>query len=1017
MNRLPRLAIRRPVTTCMVFLSLAVFGLVATRLLPLEFFPDVDFPGMMIEIPYPGSSPEEVEQLIARPVEEALATMDGIQRMITNVGQDAVMLIVFFDWDADMDARGVEAKDKIDGIRHRLPEDVDRVFVRRFTSSNDPILGLRIGSNRDLSDAWELLDRNVRRRLERIEGVASVEIDGVEPREVRILLHADRVAAHGVDINALRDRLRGANFSVSAGYVEDAAAGRRIRVTPLGTFADIDEIRRLPINERGLRLGDIAEVSVESPPRRYERLLDGQFAVGVNIFSESGANLVEVSEAVLDEIDAINELPEMEGINLFVLFSQAEGVVQSLKDLALAGLIGALMSMVVLYAFLRQWATTLIVMLSVPAAVLITLGAMYFLGLSLNILTMMGLMLAIGMLVDNAVVVTESIYRCRQRFPDQPGRATLIGVREVAMAVTAGTLTTVIVFLPNIFGAQNEITSFLSFVAYAITIALIASLLIAQTIIPLLTLKVPAPPPPKAGGWLNRLTNVYASVLDFSLRRRWLTALGVFVLLASAVVPLGQMKTNMFQQAEGDRMMLHYNVEGTYSLERVRRDVDRIEAYLRDNQERFGFESLYSYYSEDRAETTLILDPDREVSNERIRELVREDLPAIAIGRPGFEFQRGGGGESLSLTLHGESSERLFQLSEEVARVLSTVEGLVDVRSDSTSGAQEVQVRVDRQRAIRHGLSSQQVAQAISVAMRGDRLNEFRGPEGELTMRLAFHGGDRQSAAQLANLPLVNDRGERIRLAAVADFETVDGPTNVFRLNRRTSLNVNMNLEDLSMGEAREAIGAMMNQVALPPGYGWSFGQAFQRENDAMTQMMFNMLLAIALIFIVMAALFESTLFPASIVTSIVFSFIGVFWFFFATGTEMSLMAMIGMLVLMGIVVNNGIVLIDHVNNLRRRGMPRDEAVIRAGRDRLRPILMTAATTILAMIPLALGQTRIGGDGPPYFPMARAVIGGLAFSTVVSLVVVPFVYVLLDRLRGWTRIVRRRASLGARRSY
>jgi HAE1 family hydrophobic/amphiphilic exporter-1 len=1011
MNRLPRLAIRRPVTTCMVFLSLAVLGVIATRLLPLEFFPDVDFPGMMIEIPYPGSSPEEVEQLIARPVEEALATMNGVQRMITNVGQDTVRMFMFFGWDADMDARGVEAQDKIDGIRHRLPADVDRVFVRRFTSTNDPILGLRIGSNRDLSDAWELLDRNVRRRLERIEGVASVGIDGVEPREVRILLHADRVAAHGIDLNALRERLRGANFSVSAGYVEDEEAGRRIRVTPLGTFSGIDEIRRLPVNDRGLRLGDIAEVSVESPPRRYERLLDGKFAVGVNIFSESGANLVEVSEAVLAEIDAINELPEMEGINLFVLFSQADGVVQSLKDLALAGLIGALMSMVVLYVFLRQWATTLIVMLSVPTAILITLGAMYFLGLSLNILTMMGLMLAIGMLVDNAVVVTENIYRCRQRFPDQPGRATLIGVREVAMAVTAGTLTTIIVFLPNIFGAQNEITAFLSFVAYAITIALLASLLIAQTIIPLLTLKVPAPPVPKAGGWLNRLTNGYAAVLDFSLRRRWITGLAVVVLMASAVVPLGQIKTNMFQQAEGDRIMLHYNVEGTYSLERVRRDVDRIEAYLRENKARFGFDSLYSYYSEDRAETTLILDPDREVSNEAIRERVREDLPAIAIGQPGFETQRGGGGESLSLSLHGESSERLFELSEEVARLLSTIDGLVDVRSDSASGAEEVQVRVDRQRAIRQGLSSEAVAQSIAVAMRGERLNEFRGPEGELTMRLAFHGGDRQSAAQLANLPLVNDRGERVRLAAVADFETVAGPTNIFRLNRRTSLNVNMGLDDLSTGEAREAISRLMEQVALPPGYGWSFGQAFQREDEAMTQMAFNMLLAVALIFIVMAALFESTLFPASIVTSIIFSFIGVFWFFFLTGTEMSLMAMIGMLVLMGIVVNNGIVLIDHVNNLRRRGMSRDAAVVQAGRDRLRPILMTAATTILAMIPLALGQTRIGGDGPPYFPMARAVIGGLAFSTVISLVVVPFVYVLLDRLRGWTRLVRQRATM------
>ncbi len=465
MNRLPRLAIRRPVTTCMVFVSLAVFGLIATRLLPLEFFPDVDFPGMMVEVPYAGSTPEEVERLIARPIEEALATMGGIQRMMTNATPEGANIIMFFGWDADMDSRGVEAKDKIDGIRHRLPDDVERVFVRRFTSGDEPILGLRIGSQRDLSDAYELLDRNVRRRIERIEGVASVGIDGVEPREVRILLHADRVAAHSIDINALRERLRGANFSVSAGYVSDKAAGRRIRVTPLGTFSDIDEIRRLPVNDRGLRLGDIAEVSIASPPRRYERLLDGRFAVGINVFAESGANLVAVSDAVLDEIDAINELPEMEGINLFVLFSQAEGVVQSLKDLALAGLIGALLSMIVLYAFLRQWATTLIVMLSVPTAVLITLGAMYFLGLSLNILTMMGLMLAIGMLVDNSVVVTESIYRCRQRYPDQPGRATLVGVREVAMAVTAGTLTTIIVFLPNIFGAQNEITAFLSFVA------------------------------------------------------------------------------------------------------------------------------------------------------------------------------------------------------------------------------------------------------------------------------------------------------------------------------------------------------------------------------------------------------------------------------------------------------------------------------------------------------------------------------------------------------------------------
>lgn len=1008
-----RFAIRRPVTITMVFASVALFGMVAIKLLPLEFFPDVDFPGMMVQVPYSGSSPEDVERLITRPIEEVLSTMGGIQNMNSNSSQDQASVFMFFGWDVDMAAKGVEARDKIDGIRHLLPDDLERVFVRKFTNVDEPILGLRIGSKQDLSASYELLDRNVRRRLERIDGVAQVSLDGIEPREVRILLHADRVAAHQVDLNELSERLKRANFSASAGYINDTAAGQRIRVSPMGEFRDLDEIRALPVNSQGLRIGDIADVVLEAPPKRYGRLLDGNFAIGVDVFAESGANLVEVSDAVIDEIEAIGELPEMAGIDLYVLFSQADGVIASLKDLAMAGLLGAVMSMLVLYVFLRQWASTLVVMLSVPAAILITLAAMYFLGLTLNILTMMGLMLAIGMLVDNSVVVTESIYRKKEQIPHQPGRATLLGVREVAMAITAGTLTTIIVFLPNIFGAQNQITLFLSHVAYTITVALLASLFIAQTIIPLLTLKIGAPKPRRPGNWLSRLTRGYSMVLDASLRHRWITAAAIAAVFASAIVPIDQVKQDMFEDADSDRLMLRYNVAGSYTLEKVRESVDLIEGYLEANKDEFGFSSLYSYYNDSRAETTLILRPDRRLSNEEIRSRVRENLPPIAIGRPAFEVQRGGGGESMSLRLHGESSERLFEIAEEVVRVLATIEGMVDVRSGATAGSEEVRVRVDRDRAQRHGLSTREVAQAVAVAMRGQTLNEFRGPEGELTMRMAFHGADRQSATELANLPLVNGDGEQVRLATVADFDIEPGPNNISRQNRRTSLDINANLRDLSVGEARARIQAMMDQVTLPPGYSWSFGQAFQQEDEAMVQMVFNMLLAVALIFIVMAALFESTLFPASIITSILFSFIGVYWFFFLTGTDMSIMALIGMLVLMGIVVNNGIVLIDHVNNLRRKGMARDAAVIQAGQDRLRPILMTAATTILAMIPLAVGQTRIGGGGPPYFPMARAIIGGLAFSTLISLIVVPFVYVLLDSLRQWTGQVRRRARMPA----
>ena len=1010
------LAIRRPVTTGMVFVSLALLGVIALRLLPLEFFPDIDFPGMTVQVPYQGSSPEEVERLITRPIEEVLSTMSGIQRMNSNSSQDNASIFINFGWDADMDARGVEARDKIDGIRHLLPDDVERVFVRKFSNVDEPILGLRIGAGRDLSESYELLDRNVRRRLERIDGVAQVSLDGVEPREVRILLHADRIAAHQVDLNDLSERLRRANFSSSAGYITDRAAGLRVRVSPQGEFRSLDEIRALPINASGLRLGDVADVVLESPPMRYGRLLDGNFAVSIDIFAEAGANVVEVSEAVLAEIDAINELPEMAGISLYILFSQAEGIVASLKDLAMAGLLGALMSMVVLYVFLRQWATTLIVMMSVPSAILITLGAMYFLGLSLNILTMMGLMLAIGMLVDNTVVVTESIYRKKEQFPNQPGRATLLGVREVALAISAGTLTTIIVFLPNIFGGQSEVTVFLSHVAYTITVALIASLLIAQTVIPLLALKVRPPVNGQRSRWLERLTAGYARTLAFSLRYRWTTAILVLALLLSAMVPMGKVQQDMFDSVESDRLMLRYNVAGSYTLDKVREAVDLIEGYLQANQERFEFESLYSFYNDSRAETTLILRPDRRLSNEEIRSRVREQLPPIAIGNPAFEFRRAASTESLSLRLHGESTEVLFGIGEEVVRVLSTIDGLVDVRSGATAGAEEVRVRVDPDRAHVAGLSTAEIARAVSVAMRGQALNEFRGPEGELVMRLEFHGADRQSASQLANLPLVNPRGDRVRLGAVADLENVAGPSNIFRQDRRTSLNVEANLRDISMSEARSQMSAVMNQINLPAGYSWSFGQAFQQDQEAMQQMMFNMLLALVLIFIVMAALFESTLFPVSIITSILFSFVGVYWFFFLTGTNMSIMALIGMLVLMGIVVNNGIVLIDHVNNLRRRGMARDAAVIQGGRDRLRPILMTAATTILAMIPLAIGQTRIGGGGPPYYPMARAIIGGLAFSTVISLIVVPFVYVLLDSLRQWTSAVRARAFPGMQSS-
>ncbi len=388
-------------------------------------------------------------------------------------------------------------------------------------------------------------------------------------------------------------------------------------------------------------------------------------------------------------------------------------------------------------------------------------------------------------------------------------------------------------------------------------------------------------------------------------------------------------------------------------------------------------------------------------------------MPDIAIGKPNFQFDRHGGGEGFSIQISGDSTEILNRLGTEVARALTTVEGLKDVRSDAETGDKEVRVSIDRSRAAAVGLTAAAIAQSVSIAMRGENLREFRGETGEIAVRLAFRDDDKQSIEQLADLPLYTADGRRITLGSVASFQVNASPDTIRRTDRQTAIVLTANLEDeVSANDVRPRVKSLMEQIELPPGYSWKEGRGFEREDETAKMMVMNIVLGVACIFLVMAALFESMLLPFSIILgSIVFSIFGVFLFFAATGTTFSLMAMIGIMILIGVVVNNGIVLVDHVNNLRQEGMPREQAIVTAGRDRLRPILMTVATTIVGLAPLAMGTTQVGGDGPPYFPMARAIIGGLAFSTVVSLLVVPALYVYFDSLAAWGRKVMRTARL------
>ena len=1005
------LALNRPVTTVMVFLAVLAVGLISAKLLRLENFPDITFPGMQVTIPYPGSTPEEMEQLVVRPVEEALATLSGIEEIQATARPDEAQFTVLFNWDRDTEKAAFEVRTKLDSIRSELPAAADRILMFSFSPSDQPVTVIRLSSDTDLTDQYDTLEKFLKRPIERLEGVARVELEGVEPNEVRVLVDPTRVAAYGVDVLELRKLLETSNFSVSAGEITEN--GSRFIVRPLGEFHSLDDVRNLVIGG-GVRVGDVATVELVAPELTIGRRMDGRPAVGIDVYKSTQANVVDVADRVIEAVDAARELPQLQGIEILVVANQADSIRSSLRELRKAGLIGAVLSFFMLLAFLRHLPTTLIVSLAVPASLLVTLGAMYFLGLTLNVLTMMGMLVAIGMLVDNSVVITESIFRHRQLEPGRPVPATLAGVREVGVAVLAGTLSTTIVFLPMVFGEKNEMSIFLVHVAIPIIVAMVASLVVAQTLIPMLAARMTPPPPVSERSWFGRLQHRYERAILLALAHRKTMAL-VTVLILVSPVPLFLLKlakVDPFPQEASRTLFLSYHLQGSHAMQRVEQAVKRMEAYLETNKERLDIETYYTVWLTDEAHTRLYLAPKgrARVPAQEVMDTVTKEMPEIIIGTPSFQFDDSAAGSSnFSLQLAGDSTERLAEISFDVVQRLSSIPGLEAVRSEARTGDEEVQVIVDRDKVSQLGLTTEDVALTVAGAMRGDRLPELRTSDREITMRLAFRESDRQSVDDLARVPLALPDGTRMELGAVADFVVRPSDREIKRINRLTTVVVTANLaKGTTLDDAKKWVEPVMNDFPLPPGYSWKFGRGFEENDKAMQTMMQNLLLAVVLIFLVMASLFESTLYPLSIITSILFAIVGAIWFLTLTGTTITMMAMIGFMILVGVVVNIGIVLVAHVIDLRESGMPRDQAILQAGRDRLRPIMMTTLTTLLAMLPLAIGDATVGGGGdggPAYYPMARAIMGGLAFSAVISLLIVPMFYVWFDELNTWRRRV------------
>ena len=1013
----------------MIFVSIVAMGSIAVLRIPLMLMPELDAPVMYVSASYANATPDQVLESITKPMEEALATVPGVQRMSSTSSPNGVRIQIWCGMGADTSMLRSDMRDKIDQIRDQLPDDLRQIEIRNFSTDEIPILEGTLTANRDLRMDYAFLDARVKQPLERIHGVGNVDLWGTDRKQIDIYLRIDDIKRYGVDVGELYQSLDGSAVNISLGRIADG--GRRFTAVSKGAIESIEEIAEFPIGQHSLVLGDIADVVFNQRPRNSGRHQNGTYAVGLAIQKTSEANTVEVVDEVLAAFAGWHADPSMDGLVARWWHNSGEEIEKGLVELLAAGSVGAALAILVLFVFLRRLDASLSISLAIPFSVLTAVGLLYFSGGTLNLLSMMGLMLAAGMLVDNAVVVLEAIFQRLER-GHEPAQAARLGAGEVTVAVIAATSTTMIIFVPLLFDSESQLSIMLSHVGLSIIFALLCSLFISLTLIPLAAARVlrhrrsqgPQHAETKSRPWdpftqralasipaawrsPSSLMTRYLGVVGWHLDRRYLVGLVVVpAVLGAAAWALVEIVPDNSPDAQAiSALRIEYEFSENYHYAKIEQDfVNPVEDYLHANADQLRLKSTSSSYGNNWAWTRAYLDPDKVTTDEvpGIRLLINDSLPEIP--GAGIELGREGGGDRnwISANLYGDDPAVLRALAQQARQELRAIDGITEVYADLTGTRDEIRVRMRRDLARKYDISPQTVARVLGITVRSQRMRDFRTPDGEVELWVGLDPRDMQSVEDLKSVVVGSGRsGESILLGNVADLRLDKVPGNVRREDRRTYTEIHAMYQGDRMEDGRAAVEEVLNSLPFEAGYNWSFGFWTQRMSEDVQDFVFNLVLAFIMVYFVMAALFESVLHPFAIMLSLPFSVVGIVLLLLVTGTPFTAMAQVGMIILIGIVVNNGIVLINHVNNLRRDGLARREAILHGCRERLRPICMTAATTVVGLLPLALGDARLMDMN--YFPMARTLIGGLIASTALTLLVLPTYYVILDDLGQWFR--------------
>lgn len=1003
---LPELAVRRPVTTMVTLVCMLVIGWIALDRLPLAFMPEMQEKELHVIVDYPNSTPKVTEQMIVRPLEEALTSINGVKHTWARADTRQGRVNLNFEWGVDMDIVRVEVMERIERARDQLPDDVDLIRVSNSWDAGDSgetILEARLSSGRDLSKDYRLLERRIIKPLERIAGVSSVILDGVNPREIKINLNLNALKRHGLDARAVLDVLNKNNADQSLGIVRTDSFRTNLRA--VGAFRTVEEIADLPITNTNLRVKDVAEVTYKEPPLDYGRHLHGQFAVGLSIAKESGANTVEVCDNVLTLVNQMSEDPELEGINFLVWENQGKEIKNTIADLKQTGLIGAFLAALVLFMFLRRTSTTLIAVSCIPFSLIVACGILWFQGRTLNTISLLGLIVGIGMLVDNAVVVMENIDRFQQRgFTNRV--SALLGARQVSIAVTAATLTSVLAFAPLIFNKGSEMNVIFRELALTVCYTLLASLFVSQTLIPLATARFIKKGKAKPKGRIMAfLENNYEKTLDFTLKHRWLAPVVGLSVVASIYFPVSRMEFNFEPKNSEMYVEIAYKFSESLSLERKEDVITLVEQALEPHKEAFDVDAVYSWWSPNWSLTRLYMKDGftHELHMNKVRKALPDLLPRIAgvdlEVRDNVPFWQRNRGKRLAFRLEGSDTDELERLAKEAAVYLENTPGLFDVYSSENSGNLELHTTLDRDRVWAYGLNPGYPGAAVELTFRGRRLPRFRGPDGEVEMRLTLDEKDVQSVENLRNLPLLREGKTPVPLDSFADFKVVKTPSMIVRNNKTTGIWIGAKYEDGKKSDYIDAIQPKLEAMDLPYGYSWVMNPGNREVEENQTELLISVILAVFLIFAVMAALFESIMQAFSIMVSLPFAIVGAAWCLFLFDIDVDQPAAIGVILLLGIVVNNGIVMIEHMNIYRRHGFERHQAMLRGGKERFRPILMTAVTTLMGLVPIAVQKPALAGVY--YYSLAYVIIGGLVVSTVLTTLLLPATVTILEDFWAW----------------